>query len=933
MIPPYLRFLCSLGCKYAPHGDPKRCAKRLTQMVSTEIPDLERVLLWQAWHEKLQSPDLLTYLPHKSLFPKSGARPSQKILEELGATADAIKTAVEGLSIDLKLRVMQWEQDPKPRRGIRLNHKLLQTTLTPPHLKEEREKEKEREEEEDPLIGVSSDKGGDILFMNISTYLKQAEMLMKKIHFEGTPIYRKLEGSKASWTEKMSLAAEAIRNLVMAVCPPNLVKIMDNFLQRQPEAQVGKFHMLAKTHKPGFPRWCGPEGWPARPIVTLGRASGRTASILLSAVGKAILKIDRIRSPRSTPLKDTTDAVARLQATRSRLRSEDILGSSWDFDDLYTSLLLSDLTQALRYWIPVTLQATEGKNHLAEGERALLKMMMEEIPQEQLTTVMEYCTHLMAQEKHKPQEGWDEIEALIQEMEQEEDIFTSTKEEIQEAVKRRPWRLGEFLMSFTMHSVVFENPGVGMYQQNTGVAMGTHMAPHWANLVLRYYEKKAEEDHPQMKDITVMRSMDDVLVLYPAKLSTFVDFMPKLLYPEHLTVTWSAKHSRGNLSFLDLQLMDIEKGIYSPYWKPAHGCEYVPWHSNHPRQVKLGWVRGESIRLIRLSSHKIVYHVALERLKKALIRWRYPEEALKKIVPWEDKVKFTRARGPLERAGEELVGNPSPKEVCLPVHVIRLPYDHSVQIQTKESMAKVVGHQGIPPCRLHTVFKGALTMKKLWLQDLRRQCLKKEAQGHKPPKELQQKVSHLRPQEEEERSQGKGRNEKRRKEDQEDKIRKNKKARNQKPQEEDRGGKKRDREKVREEEEEEREERVSHQVRKAQRAQEKDTQGQAKTREGAGKAELWRSMKFLQLEQRAQPRKAMAAICEDPQNILDQVQVHSHREQLLNDQEPKRQRSKDQPKRQKSQMSISESCNPRTKGPGEEVEIHRDTANFQNEYR
>ena len=48
--------------------------------------------------------------------------------------------------------------------------------------------------------------------------------------------------------------------------------------------------------------------------------------------------------------------------------------------------------------------------------------------------------------------------------------------------------IGEFLVHIVFTHCVFEAPGLGVYVQSSGWAMGTNAVPTWANLVLRFYE-------------------------------------------------------------------------------------------------------------------------------------------------------------------------------------------------------------------------------------------------------------------------------------------------------------------------------------------------------------------------------------------------------------------------------------------------------------
>ena len=72
--------------------------------------------------------------------------------------------------------------------------------------------------------------------------------------------------------------------------------------------------------------------------------------------------------------------------------------------------------------------------------------------------------------------------------------------------------LGELLLHIIYTHVIMDVPGIGVFVQNHGWAMGTNAAPVWATLVLRMYEKRK----PLPDHMCMSRFIDDGIVLHYA---------------------------------------------------------------------------------------------------------------------------------------------------------------------------------------------------------------------------------------------------------------------------------------------------------------------------------------------------------------------------------------------------------------------------------
>ena len=114
--------------------------------------------------------------------------------------------------------------------------------------------------------------------------------------------------------------------------------------------------------------------------------------------------------------------------------------------------------------------------------------------------------------------------------------------------------IGELLLIVVYTHCSFENPGVGIYQQLTGWAMGTNAAPTWSMLVLRFYERLKLHLHPSIK---LMRFIDDGLMFDPKNMEPSLDSFLKSMYPPNLTLDILQGGVVAHVSLLDVLFITL----------------------------------------------------------------------------------------------------------------------------------------------------------------------------------------------------------------------------------------------------------------------------------------------------------------------------------------------------------------------------------------
>ena len=121
-------------------------------------------------------------------------------------------------------------------------------------------------------------------------------------------------------------------------------------------------------------------------------------------------------------------------------------------------------------------------------------------------------------------------------------------------------------MILTMNNFSFND---NHYLQIHGTAMGTKMAPSYADLFLGYLEANALENAP-FKPHTWLRYIDDIFMIWTEgldNLKIFIDYLNNI----HSTIKFTSSHSFTNIPFLDVSVSLTDDGSLSTdlYTKPT----------------------------------------------------------------------------------------------------------------------------------------------------------------------------------------------------------------------------------------------------------------------------------------------------------------------------------------------------------------------------
>ena len=174
-----------------------------------------------------------------------------------------------------------------------------------------------------------------------------------------------------------------------------------------------------------------------------------------------------------------------------------------------------------------------------------------------------------------------------------------------------------------------------MYKQILGTAMGTKVAPTFANIFMA----TVEEDFLYSQAIQPKiwkRYLDDIFVAWTDSLDTLQKLKVDL-NKHHPNLTFTFGQEGDSVEFLDSVVYKGNRfrstGILDikPYFKPTNKFQYTHQTSCHPAHTFKGLIKGEAIRSLRLSSDEQTYKKTLKFLHKKFINRQYPHKVIRRI--------------------------------------------------------------------------------------------------------------------------------------------------------------------------------------------------------------------------------------------------------------------------------------------------------------
>lgn len=161
------------------------------------------------------------------------------------------------------------------------------------------------------------------------------------------------------------------------------------------------------------------------------------------------------------------------------------------------------------------------------------------------------------------------------------------------------------------NNFVFNNEN---YIQTSGTAMGTKMAPSYANIFMNDFEEKHLKDAP-IKPIVWKRFIDDIFTILVAT-ENEIDQFTDWLNTRHPILKFTCEKSIEGIPFLDTFVSNDNRTIkIRPYNKPTDTKQFLQPTSCHPQHITNSIPFSQALRIQRICTQEDDLKKELENLK------------------------------------------------------------------------------------------------------------------------------------------------------------------------------------------------------------------------------------------------------------------------------------------------------------------------------
>ena len=191
------------------------------------------------------------------------------------------------------------------------------------------------------------------------------------------------------------------------------------------------------------------------------------------------------------------------------------------------------------------------------------------------------------------------------------------------------------------------------YLQVGGTAMGTKLAPSYANIFMGHLEQQMLEGYHK-KPTLWLRFIDDIFVVWPHdlnELNTFLTYMNSF----HDTIKFTMEFSNEKIVFLDTIVKKArftDKLLVELYTKPTDTHNYLHFSSFHPGHTKRGGPYGQFLRVRRNCTLESDYNKHSLFLKSKYMERGYPEPLLENSRLKALRTDRTQLLDPLRKDSE-----------------------------------------------------------------------------------------------------------------------------------------------------------------------------------------------------------------------------------------------------------------------------------------
>ena len=166
------------------------------------------------------------------------------------------------------------------------------------------------------------------------------------------------------------------------------------------------------------------------------------------------------------------------------------------------------------------------------------------------------------------------------------------------------------------------------YLQIGGTAMGTKVAPSYANLFMRQLEERLLESF-LLKPKVWYRYIDDIFFIWEHGEDSFKNWL-KHLNSSETPIQFTEEHSHTEIPFLDTKVkVDHNRRAYTDlYSKPTDSHSYLKYDSAHPPKCIQSLPYSQFLRIRRICTKRSDFDKHAKVMKNNFLMRGYPEKLL-----------------------------------------------------------------------------------------------------------------------------------------------------------------------------------------------------------------------------------------------------------------------------------------------------------------
>ncbi|XP_065414590.1 uncharacterized protein LOC135973774 [Chrysemys picta bellii] len=173
--------------------------------------------------------------------------------------------------------------------------------------------------------------------------------------------------------------------------------------------------------------------------------------------------------------------------------------------------------------------------------------------------------------------------------------------------------------------------GDNIYLQVSGTAMGTRMAPQYANIFMADLEQRFLSSRP-LTPLLYLRYIDDIFIIWTHGKEALEEFHHDF-NNFHPTINLSLDQSTQAVHFLDTTVLISDGHINTTlYRKPTDRYTYLHASSFHPGHTTRSIVYSQALRYNRICSNPSDRDKHLQDLYQAFLKLQYPPAEVKKQI-------------------------------------------------------------------------------------------------------------------------------------------------------------------------------------------------------------------------------------------------------------------------------------------------------------